>query len=128
MNKDNFLDPAENPKDPQDIMTDKIIKAHLGKDDEALTININDYIAMLTIAAANEKDSKKIDTENLIKILGYLRDKYKAETAYKALQIIKEKKVPINIIGLWIEEHMISEGDMLDAIKEGYPELVSSKK
>lgn len=123
MNKDNFLDPTETPKDPQDIKMDKIINAHLSEDEHALTINIYDYIALLTVARENEDGQEKIDTENLINILAFLGEKYKAKTVYEASKTISERKVPENIIELWIEKDMVNSLDLNDAIREGYLDL-----
>ena len=90
------------------------------------TMNINDYIAILTNEIKNTdlKETEKIGRENNIKILAYLRDKKDAKNLSDAENILKEKKVDTKIVEFWIEDGMLSYySDFFYVIRDGYPEL-----
>jgi hypothetical protein len=108
-----------------------VIREHMGEAKNELTINISDYIAILSVLSKTklssevqeEKVSKEI--EDTIKIYVYLRDKYHAKTGYEALEMIRKGEVDERIIAVWIEEKMVDADIIHDAVKTGYPELIN---
>jgi hypothetical protein len=95
------------------------------KGEDEFAINIYDYIGLLTLLAKSEPELVEMnkDTENEIKNYAFLAKEYKADNAYSALKILSERKIPTNIIELWIDEGMVHNENILIAVENGYPEL-----
>ncbi len=122
-----YFDPTNKPPEPRTLKVEDIVNEHMGKDNNELTININDYLAILNVMTQKTFDGTpreigtKNELENIIKIYAYLRDKYHAKTGYEALNMIRDGEIDKKIIKLWIDEHMTDSEILTDAIQTGYP-------
>ena len=129
MFKDDFTENFE-VEDPK-IMAD--IAEHMGDNLNEKEININDYIAILTILSKSklsgepQENNKSIEIENAIKIYAYLRDKFNAQTGNEALNVLMNKKIDEKVIKFWIDEDM-ADAEILFAIEMGYPGLIEKSK
>lgn len=129
-----FKDDFEENFEIEDPVILKNIAEHMGDSKNELTININDYLAILNILSANKLDgspqenTKSEEIQNTIKIFAYMRDKNGAKNGYEALNLLNNGKIDKKIVELWIDEGMTQDQTISYSIENGYPDLKDKLK
>jgi len=66
---------------------------------------------------------KKRNLHNHVGVYRYLQDKYGLVEVEEAPNVFLERRIPANVVALFLEEGMLGKSRLYNAARQGYPEL-----